>query len=75
MRLSAKLLQVQRWKMEHILTMEELILKLMELAEMKKFTALIRDNKLIKFLEAWRTLLDFLQEKEKNQLLSLEFED
>lgn len=34
-------------------------------------TTLIRGNNLTKFLEAWRPLLDFLQEKEKNEVWDL----
>lgn len=55
--------------------MKEWILKLMELTEMAKLTALLTDSSLTTFHVIWRPLLDFLQDKEKNQLLNLGFED
>lgn len=49
--------------------MKEWISKLMEQAEM------LTVYNLTKFHVSWRPLLDFLQDKEKNQLLNLGFVD
>lgn len=73
--LAARLLYSHRWKEVYIPTMEEQTLKLMESAEMVKLIALFRHNNLTKIFETWTPLLDFLQAKEKNQLLTLGFED
>lgn len=60
----ARMLYAQSWKEENILTVEQWILKLLELAEMVKLTALPWDN-FTKFLATWKPLLKFLQDKEK----------
>lgn len=54
-------------KMErgNITTVEEWIFKVIDLVEMAKFTALLRDINLTKFLAGWPPLLDFLQYKGK----------
>lgn len=38
-------------------------------------SALLKDNNLNKFLVTWKPLLDFFQDQEKNQLLTLGCED
>lgn len=53
----------------------ELILKLMEVAKMAKFTVVVRNNNLIKFLATWKPLLDLLQDKEEGGNQHLGFED
>lgn len=45
--------------------MEELLEKLMELAEMTKLTALIKEKKASNFISSWKPLLDIVLEIEK----------
>ena len=57
---AVRVLYAQRWKDSIIPTMEEWMVKLMELAEMAKLTALIREKTLTNFMANWKPLLDFL---------------
>uniref|UniRef100_A0A8C5STB0 Uncharacterized protein n=1 Tax=Laticauda laticaudata TaxID=8630 RepID=A0A8C5STB0_LATLA len=71
---AASLHYAQKWKVPSIPTMDEWLQKLMELAEMDKLTALIKEKKNT-FISTWKPLLDFVLEVEKNESLILHFTD
>lgn len=55
------------WKDLTLATMEEWMEMKMELAEMTKLTALIRDRALTRFYNDWKSLIDFQYETEKDE--------
>ena len=63
---AARLLYAQRWKDSALHTMEEWLVKMMELAEMAKLTSLIREKTITMFTADWKPLIAFLPETEKN---------
>ena len=72
---AAKLIYAQRWKDAQIPSMEDWMIKLMELAQMAKLTALIRENTVTGFVSIWKPLLDYLLVMQKNEVLILGFDD
>lgn len=50
-------------------------MELMELDEMTKLIALTKDKELTAFLFVWKLHLDFLLYKDKNEVLTLGFDD
>lgn len=71
--MAARLLYPQRWKNTHIPTVEEWILKSMELVKMTKLTTydkstfdwLPKTKNLSSFISVWRLFFHFLLEKDK----------
>lgn len=55
-------------------TNEESIVKLMELALIAKLSTLIKDKSLPSFLTIWGPFLDFMLEKDINEVLNLGFD-
>lgn len=55
--------------------MEEWMMKMMDIAEMAKLTALIRDQTLSKFNADWKSSLTFLHETEKNEFIIHNFDN
>lgn len=58
---AVRLSYVWKWKELHI----PRIVKLMDLAEMAKLMALIKEKTLPRFISTWKSLLDFLLENER----------
>ena len=73
--MAAKQLYAQQWKDPQILTVEDWIVKLMDLSQMAKLTALIREHSVSAFILTWQPLLDYLLAIEKNDVLILGFRD
>ena len=71
---AARLLYAQNWKNETIPMMEEWMLKILELAEMAKLTAIIREISTNMFRLEWNPLIEYLHEKEKNDVFVYGFQ-
>lgn len=51
------------------------MVKTVDLAEMAKWKALIGEKILVNFYTGWKRRLDFLSEREKNEIAIYEFKD
>lgn len=67
--------QVQRWKNVQNPTMEEWMVKLMELYEMAKLITLIKEKTSSSVVSTWRPFLDFLFKSKIKETLILRFDD
>ena len=65
---AARLLYAQKWKNEIIPTVNEWIIKMMELAEMATLTTIIKEGSATKFIVDWKHFVEFVQEIEKNDI-------
>lgn len=60
-------------KMFDTTTMEEWLIKMLELTELAKITSLVREKTIFIFMDDWKSLTDFLHEIEKNCTYNLWF--
>ena len=58
---AAWILLAQRWKEDKIPTIVEWLLKMMDYAEMAKFTENLRDNDIEKFKKEWEAFIVYVQ--------------
>lgn len=70
---TAQLFNVLRWKDSQIPTMEEWMLKVMDLVEMAKLTSSVEKD--FVFVSIWKPFSDFLLKTETNETLTLVFDD
>lgn len=66
---AARLLYAQRWKEPISPTMEEWMIKMMELVKMAKLTFFIREKTLRKFMVDWKSFLDLCR-TEKDEFMT-----
>ena len=70
---AARLLYAQKWKNETIPTMNEWLMKMMELAAMAKLTALIKEGATTRFMLDWKPFIEYVQEIEKDDIYACGF--
>jgi len=58
---AARLLYAQFWKTQILPTIQEWLLKLMDMAENDKLTCLLKENSNCCYFKEWKPLVDYLQ--------------
>jgi len=58
---AARLIYAQNWKTQKIPTIQDWLIKLMDMAESDKLTCLLKENSNLYFLREWKPLTDYLQ--------------
>lgn len=64
-----RLLYANDWKGNEIPTVEDWMIKLIELTEMAKLTSLVRGKTIRTFLTDWKPYMEFLLKEEKSELI------
>lgn len=64
-----KLFYIQKWKDLTLATTEEYLIKMMEFAEVTKFTSLTKEKTTSVFMADQKSLIDFLHRMEKSAVM------